>query len=176
MFIKIPNPDVNIWEENPGLSLINDFKHFRKQEGEQRSSSILKAIYYIWDPKSDFHQLNKSEGEIIAEINENVIGEVDFDWDKYEHIKDLYFEYAITKTEKLLLNYEKDLFDLDEMLETWKWSKKDIKARAEAVKQRKILWEEFLLVKEKAVEERENMSALRADYELSIVEELGLDG
>lgn len=171
--VVVDNPDVNIWEENPHLSLISEFKEFRQHEGDKRSSDILKAIYYIWDPKSEIRDSSMSENKLINDITENLIGEKEFDWDKYAEIRDIYLDKTLSKLESLLLKYEAEVKDLDVMLTSWKWNKTNVKNRAEAVKQYKTLLEEYMETKDKAKMEADGEMQMRAGYQKSMLEGYG---
>lgn len=170
-FIIVDNPDINIWEHNPSLDLISEFREFKEKEGELRSSDILKAIYYIWDPKSDLRDSSIPESKLIADISNNLLGDPDFDWDAYDYIKEAYLEYNITKLESLLLTYEKEIHDLNEVLMNWRWDKNNINDKANAVKQYKVLFNEYIEIKEKAKMEAEEFSEMLGGYQKSMLEE-----
>ncbi len=174
-FIRIEDPDENIWKTNPSLKLISDFEDFKEKEGEDRSSSILKAIFYIWDPKSELRDSGVSESQLIEDVTKNLINDPDFNWDDYDHIKTLYQETNITKIEGLLLRYEKEIHDLNTILEDWKWNKKEIKDRAAAVSQYKVLFDEYVEVKDKVKMETDELSEMYGGYQKSMLEDFGKD-
>jgi hypothetical protein len=170
-FITVDNPDINIWKQNPALNLITEFQEFKLEEGDSRSSDILKAIYYIWDPKSDLRDSGVTEKKLIEDVSKNLLGDPDFDWDKYDHIKELYQTNNYTKLETMLLRYEKEINDLNDLLKEWPWSKTDIKDRSEAVKQYKILFDEYIDIHEKAKMEAEELSDMYGGYQKSMLED-----
>lgn len=170
-FIIVESPEDNIWDRNPSLELIGDFKKFKETEGEDRSSDILKAIFYIWDPKSDLRDSGLEHDKLIEDVTSNVINDPDFNWDDYEHIKELYLDNNLTKLEKLLLRYESEIEDLNTMLEEWKWNKKEIKARSEAVRAYKILFDEYIEIRDKARIESDDIADMLGGYQKSMIED-----
>lgn len=172
-FIIVDNPEANIWEDNPSLGIISEFKKFRESEGEERSSNILKAIYYIWDPKSDLRDSGISHEKLLEDVTTNIIKDPDFDWDKYDYMRELYMEFNITTTEKFLLRYEKEINDLDVILKDWPWDKKNIRDRADAVRQYKSLLEEYVKFREEALAEAEELNELYGGYTKSMFEDFG---
>ena len=74
--ISIKKSNINIWDEYPDLDIIEVFRKLRKDEGEEKSNNILKAIYYIYDPKSDKRDSGFTEEELIHHIKvQQVINE-----------------------------------------------------------------------------------------------------
>lgn len=171
-FIIVESPEDNIWKVNPSLELISEFKDFKQQEGEERSSNILKAIYYIWDPKSNLRDSGIKEDQLLRDVTSNILGD-DFNWDDYEEIRNAYLNFNITKLESLLLRYEKEIEDLNAMLETWKWDKKDVVQRGKAVAQYKALFDEYISTAEKARMEAEELSDMLGGYQKSMLESFG---
>lgn len=171
-FIAIESPEDNIWEKNPSLELIKEFKELKQVEGEERSSNILKAIYYIWDPKSDIRDSGVSEDKLLEDVTTNMLGP-DFNWDDYEEIQEAYLNFNITKLESLLLRYEKEIEDLNKMLEDWKWTKKDVVQKGNAVRQYKMLFDEYIQIKDKARMEAEEMYDMLGGYQKSLIEDYG---
>jgi len=172
-FIIVETPDDNIWEKNPSLELISVFKDFKDSLGEEKSSNIIKAIYYIWDPKSKVKDSGVSEDTLVEDVTSSIIKDDKFNWDDYEYIKKAYIENNISKMESLLLRYEKEIIDLNTMLEGWKWSKTDIKARSEAVKAYKVLFDEYIEVASKVKAENDEIAEFFGNYQKSMLESFG---
>src|SRR6188472_3824244 len=125
-FIRVPTPECNIWEENPALSLISEFKEFKASEGAKKSSAILKAIFYIYDPKSTLKDSGIDGDKLVTDITANVIKIKDFNWHEYQEIIDTYLKFNISKLESMLLSYEKQITDLNKILDKWVANKDDI--------------------------------------------------
>lgn len=171
--IQEVNPDVSIWKQNPALGLIKEFKELKLKEGDERSSNIIKAIFYIWDTKSKLRDSGLSEQQLIEDINTSVIGDPDFNWHEYWDFKEFFIAKNVSKLESMLIGYENDIRDLEQMLADWKWGKKDLKQKAEARKQLKILVEEYADLKRKALAEADENVVLEGGYTKSLVEGLG---
>lgn len=172
-FIVVDNPEIDVWVENPSLGMIEEFREFRKVEGDERSSNIIKAIYYIWDPKSDLKDSGVSEEKLIEDVTTSMIKDESFDWEDYEEIKEAYLKYNISKVESLLLQYEEEIKGLNSLLESWKWNKKDIKEKAFAISQYKVLFESYMELYERAKAEADDAMEMRAGYQKSMLESLG---
>lgn len=172
-FIVIDSPDVNVWETNPSLDLISEFRKFRADEGDERSSNIIKAIYYIWDPKSDLKDSGVPYEKLVEDVTTNLIKDENFNWDSYDYIREAYMEYNTTNLEKFLIRYEKEIDDLDAILKDWPWDKKSIRDRADAVRQYKQLLEEYIVIREKARAEAEELNEMYGGYTKSMFEEFG---
>lgn len=172
-FIVVEKPDVNIWKENPALELIKEWREFKKKEGVERSSDILKAIYYIWDPKSELRDSGVDESQLIEEVTSSIINDPEFNWDDYDHIKDLYLKHNITKIQKLFLRYEKEIEDLNMILEDWKWERLNIQDKAAAVKQYRELFDQCIEIRDKVYMEIEDIKEMEGGYQKSLLEEYG---
>jgi hypothetical protein len=168
--VTIKKSNINLWEEYPDLDLIEEFKKLRKEEGDEKSNNILKAIYYIWDPKSDKRNSGFTESELIKDINANLLADKKFNWSKYEHIKEAWFKYCLTKTDQLLKEYEDQLDGLNDMMREWTWSKSDALDKAQTMKAYKGLFEEYADVKNKFTQEVAEREEMEGGYTLSMLE------
>lgn len=172
-FIIVENPEDNIWEANPSLELISGFRAFKNKEGVERSSNIIKAIYYIYDPKSELRDSGVPFDQLIEDITNNVIGDPDFDWNDYDDIKELYMSNNITALEAKLLDHEKEMEDLKTFLSTWALSKKDIKDRMVTMSAYNKLLDEYIDIREKVKMETEEMTEMLGGYQKSLIESFG---
>jgi len=168
---EIINPNESIWRTNPLLETITALKEFKKREGVRGSSKILTAIFLIWDPKSKLYDSGLSEDQIMEDINRNVLGEVNFEWDQYEDIKNLFLDINTSVLEKRLVEYERQLKERDEFFNALPWNTSNAKLKDSMMSNNKKLWEEYLEVKRKVEDERSATGALRANYEMSLAEE-----
>lgn len=172
-FIIVNSPSDNIWEINKELEIITEFRQLKKDEGEFKSSQILKAIYYIWDPKSNINNSGFDEDKLIQDVTETLIGDPDFKWEDYEAIKQVYLENNLSKNEKLLLKYRKEIQGLSDLLDTWAWSKSDAKTKGEVVSQYKRLFEDLKEVETKFLMEKHEMEEMLGNYVKSRFERYG---
>lgn len=169
------NPDITIWEQNPGLQFITEFKLLRLKEGDEHSSNIIKSIFYIWDPKSKLADSGLTEEQLIKDMNTNLIGDPDFNWHEYWEFKEFFIESNISKLESLYLEHLQEIHDLKVMLSEWKWGKKDTSQKAAAMKQHKMLIEEAAELKQKISQDAEENVVLEGGYTKSFIEGLGSD-
>lgn len=169
--IELRKPSVNLWEEYPDLDLISEFKKLREDEGDERSNNILKAIYYIWDPKSDKRDSGFSETELIKEITKNLIGGKKFDWTKYEKVRQAWFTYCLTKTDVLLKQYEDEIEGLNTMLKNWIWNQDTATQKAAAMGALKTLWEQYKEVKKDFTNEKQARAEMMGGYQITLIEE-----
>lgn len=170
--VIIIDPDINIWDEFKFLETISEFKTLKIEEGEERSSNILKAVYFIWDPKSELRDSSFDEKKVINDINSSLL-EPDFNWDNYDHIREAWMKFCTSKAETLLLRYEDEINGLNTLLEKWIWSKEDAKAKAELVKTYRTLFDDFIEVKNEFEAEKQELIEFLGGYELSMIEEYG---
>lgn len=173
MLVYITDVEASVWEQCPGLDLLTEFKKFKEQEGEERSSNIIKSIFYIWDPKSNLRDSGYDEASLIKDMNENVIGDSDFDWEDYEDFKAFYMDHNLSEAENLLKKYRNEIDGLDQLLSTWKWTKEDAAERAKLVSTYKALFDDYLEVKAQVDIEHESLSEMRGGYTKSKFENYG---
>lgn len=172
-FVKVESPDCDFWALNPSLKLIKEFKKLIETEGYERSSNILKSIYYVWDPKSNLKDSGLSQDKLKEDMAENLIGDPNFDWDIYEPVVDLYLKFNTSELESMLIHYEKEINDLNTLLGGWTWSKKDVKDKAYAVSQYKSLFDDYIEIKNRVTNEHENIISLEGGYQKSMLESMG---
>jgi uncharacterized protein YihD (DUF1040 family) len=170
--IIVDDPKDNIWEKNPHLEIITEFKDFKKQVGFRKSSKVLTALFLIYDPKSPLRNQGWTEEEILEDVNKNYLTYKNFDWDDYEDIKEVYLNKTISKIEKLFIQYEKDLEDLNLVMRSWKYDKNNVKERSALIKEYKTLLADYMELRSK-VEEQKKTIQNRAGYKESLAEKLG---
>ena len=173
--ITLEDPKDDIWEKNPFLELISDFKKFKQDVGARKSSKVLAALFLIYDPKSPFRNQGMSDDEILEDVTLNYLTYKGFDWADYEDIKAVYLSKCISKLEKLLLTYERDLDELAVVMKNWKYTKENAKERAAVTDTYKTLLEDYIELSNK-VEEEKKASTNRAKYTESLAEQLGMNG
>ena len=169
--ISIKKSNINIWDEYPDLDIIEVFRKLRKDEGDEKSNNILKAIYYIYDPKSDKRDSGFTEEELIKDISKNLIGDKNFKWAEYEHVKEAWFKYCMTDTERLLKYYESEIEGLNKMMKDWTWTKKDADDKSAAMRNYKQLYTEYSEVKNLFIQEKLEREEMEGGYQLSMLEE-----
>jgi len=143
--VELKKPNINLWEEYPDLDIIEEFKKIRLAEGDEKSNNILKAIYYIWDPKSDKRDSGFTEQELIKDINKNLIGEKAFNWKTKdrEALKQAWFKYCMTKTDMLLRDYQEQVEGMNAMHREWPWSPENAKEKAASMSAYKTVFADY---------------------------------
>lgn len=172
-FIIVQNPDENIWETNPVLQIVSKFIKFKLDEGDERSSNILKAIYFIWDPKSALAKSGMTHEEILKDVNSNILKDENFNWGDYAEIRETYLKTNLSPIESRLRRYQDEIDSLDKMLKDWPWGRKDVIARSSAVKAYKELFEQYMEVADKVQMEHDEAYEMLGGYQKSFIEELG---
>lgn len=171
--IIVKDPKASIWEVNPHLEIISEFKKFKEELGVRKSSKILTAIYLIYDPKSELRNSGMTDKEVYEDVTNNYLAYKDFSWPDYDHIKVFYLDKCITKTEKLFLRVEQDLDELNTLMGTYKYDRDNALERTKLTKEYKSLLLDYIELKNKVQEEKQNTNQNRGDYEDSLIESLG---
>jgi len=171
--IHTVTPEMNIWETYPNLKLIKEFKQLRDDEGDEKSSNIIKIIFNVYDTKSQLRDSGIDHEKLLKDSSAELLGDADFNWEPYDEFKEFFLKSNLSKLETTLVRYEQDLEDLDELLKSWKWSKKDIPARSTAVKQRNVLYDELIKIQAQVKAEVEEAEELFGGYQKSLLENYG---
>lgn len=160
------NPNEDFWEQNPQLQYIPPFSDFKKK---RNSSKIMTAIYMIWDPASKINKSGMAEADVIKDINSTYLGKEDFDWSGYTHVIDAFKDKCISPSQRLLKDWERQLEELDKMLDNWGWDPKTAKDKMTILKEKKTVWDDYLEIKAKVEEER-SVAQNYANYQESALE------
>jgi hypothetical protein len=169
--VELKKSGINLWEEYPDLEFITEFKELKDKEGAEKSNNILKAIYYIWDPKSDKRDSGFTEEELIKDINKNLIGEKNFKWSNYEKTKAAWDKYCLTKTDTILVEYETKISQVNEVIKTMPVTKENIKEIGDYLKLQKSLLLDYAEVKKEFVQEQISRAEMENGYVPSLNEE-----
>lgn len=175
MLLRDITPDSNVWEKNPALTVIRQFRKLKEDEGDDRSNAIIKAIFLIWDTKSPLRDSGVSPEQLVEDVSQHLLGDADFNWDPYEEFRDFFIESNISKTEALMLKYEQEIEGLNKLLSNWKWSQKDADKRARIMKEYKSLFEDLAEVRSIVVEQVEMEEELEGGYNKSFLESFGTE-
>jgi len=171
-FIIVENPDKpsEIWDLNPELNYMEPFATFKKTS-RKNASRIMNAIWMIYDPKSKFRVGNKTEEDIIRDVNKNYLGNEDYDWTPYQEIIDSYKENCKTFLQKRLEEWERDLKERDEAIRDLKYSDKEQrKEKDEMLANRDILFNKYLETEAKVKNEFDERRRMKGGYRMSGVE------
>lgn len=169
--VVLNKSNINLWDEYPDLELIEEFRILKQEEGYDKSNNILKAIYYIWDPKSDKRDSGFSEEELIKDITKNLIGDKNFIWAKHDKTKEAWLKYCFTKTDTLLKELEDEIEAFHLMIKKWKWTKADSLDKAAAMKAYNALFTDYAEIKKLHVSEKLEREEMEGGYQISMLEE-----
>ncbi len=170
LFIKSLEDD--IFEMYPQLMLVSDYADLIEELGREKAGNILKGIYFIYDPKSDLKDSGMSRQELVGDINKNLIGDEEFDWDEYDYLVQTYLKVSLNKVEKVVARYEEELDGFDALLKSWKWTKKDASAKAGLMAKYNTMSEKLIELREKVKVGKEDMSQSYGGYNKSLIESM----
>ena len=169
--VELKKPGINLWDEYPGLEFITEFKELKEKEGAEKSNNILKAIYHIWDPKSDTHNSGFKEEELIKEMNKNLIGDKNFKWKEHEKVKEAWFKYCFTKTDTILVKYRRKVEEVCDVYDSIKVTKDNAKEVKDNLKLQKELLIDLSEVEKEFVQEGIARAEMENGYVPSLLEE-----
>lgn len=96
--------DNNFWELNSDLIILDEFNKIYykdKSKNKQDSSKVLWAIFYAFNPESQFfHYPNKQEV-----ISQSFIKDPEFKWEDYKDLIEAYKNLVLSDAERALLNW-----------------------------------------------------------------------
>jgi hypothetical protein len=147
------DPKGDVWRDNPHLELIKVFRDFKAKYGEEQSSRILKAVYYLYDVRSPLRDTPKSFDEMVEDVNDTVIKDPKFNWGAFQFIVDAYSEHVPTKAQAEMRRYEDEISGLHDFLATWAWGEDNVKEKADALIKAEKLWAIFLKLKDQVTAE-----------------------
>lgn len=169
--VELKKSGINLWDEYPDLEFITEFKELKEKEGAEKSNNILKAIYYIWDPKSDKHDSGFTEAELIKEMNKNLIGEKNFKWKDYEHVKAAWQKYCLTKTDTIFLKYQTKIEEVCKVIDGVKVTKDTIHEISDYLKIEKALLSDLAEAQKEFRQEAAARAEMMEGYTPSLLEE-----
>lgn len=166
--IRLLDIDKDFWEQNKELALMSPFSSFKKKA---KSDKIMKAIYLIWDSKSTFRKSGMSTDEIMSDINENFLGNKDFNWDPYDEIVEAYKDKCMSRLYKNVLSLLEEIEEISEARQSLSWeSPEEYKQKIELFDASKKLFQEAIALQKELDEEIEAVE-LEGDYSFSFLEE-----
>lgn len=152
MQIKV-DPKLSIWETSPWLELIPYFYDFKKKEGPERSSNILKSMYYVFHVKSPIRDGFKSIDELKSDMEITVLDEIGFPWEDYIETRDELLKHARSMLEVELQKWENEIKRFEQFVSAWVWDVKTAKDRMVVLKGAPDIWQKYLTIKEKIATE-----------------------
>ena len=100
------------WEQNQQLAYMSPFHELKKNN--KNSSSIMMALYMIYDAKSPFRATGMTEEEIISDVNKNFLENEKFPWEDYQHYVDAYKDKCRTMLHKKLDNLMGEILEMEQ--------------------------------------------------------------
>lgn len=171
-FLKVRNLEGSVWDENPHLLVIPEFKELIKEEGLEKAGHIIMAIYHVWDPKSKLFKSGEDREEVIQMTCDELFNDPDFDLDQYSDIKDVYLKHNTSVVEKELIRIQKDLENMDKFFREWTLDKSDINDRIKAMKSYTELVSDYNDLREQVMMEEDELEEMAGGYVKSFLEKL----
>lgn len=171
--VRLRDIDGDFWEQNKELSLITPFSSFKKNP---ESNRVMKAIYLIWDAKSIFRKSSMSTDDIIQDVNNNFLGEPNFDWDIYSEEVEAYRNICMSRVQKKLLDLLEGIDEIEEASQSLSWADEDeYKQKIELSNMANKLYEDAIAL-QKELDEEIDAIELESEYALSMLEEYSING
>lgn len=153
-FMILPEEGENFWDINKELIYLEPYLKLIKEEGKNRSSDIMKAIYLCYDPKSPFQNTGgRTLEEIQNDIVNNFLEDPSFDWSQYSQLIEIYKKDSRTKLERELDYWEMQLRERREFIKELPWDDKP-ELKDNMLNKSKKLFEDYISVIEKVENER----------------------
>jgi len=106
-------PEESFWEENHQLKDYEPYKSLIKQEGKDKSSKIMDAIWTIYDGKAPVNHLKENGSAEEKELKEQtafvIFGDKDFPWDDYDWVIEPFKKHVLTVAESNALFYKEKI-------------------------------------------------------------------
>ena len=168
--ITIEDRTKTIWEQNPWLSIIEFFKTFKDDLGEDLSSKILTAIFLVYHPNSDLREDVRGTNELEEDVATNYLKDPKFDWRKYDGIKEEFLKQTTTKVQQHFIRYENEVEKLLKFVETGKYTEKNALSRASLLEKSDKIWNKYLELKQKVEQEKADSTKSLGNYSKSMAE------
>jgi type I site-specific restriction endonuclease len=108
--IKDMNKD--FWEQNQQLAYMSPFHELKKNN--KNSSSVMMALYMIYDAKSPFRATGMTEEEIISDVNKNFLKDEKFPWQDYQVYVDAYKDKCRSMLHKKLDTLMREILEMEQ--------------------------------------------------------------
>jgi len=168
--IKDLNKD--FWEQNQQLAYMSPFHELKKINDD--SSSIMRALYMIYDAKSPFRATGMTEEEIIIDVNKNFLNNENFPWEDYQKYVDAYKDKCRSMLHKKLDNLMGEILEMEQR-------RRELSADDPSEMEQKIkLFDAVSKWYDKAIELQQKLNeevaeqALYGEYAPSLIEGYGL--
>jgi hypothetical protein len=102
---ELYNPSLSFWDAAPQLLIIEPFTTFHKNDksrGKKYTSNIMWAIALLNHPESDIYYVSDK----FKQVSRTMMGDEDFDWNKYSKYIDAFIDAALTEGYKSLASQE----------------------------------------------------------------------
>lgn len=164
------DPGNNFFDQNPEVKYIPEFQKLIKDEGKERASEVLWALYLTTDPKSDWATMSIDERRQLAD--ETYLSEP-IDWEKYKYLVNIYESLILTRAEYIFNVWERKAEQMTSYLDQLEFGTDDDKTILTLFKQADEIWDKLEKVRESFNKEREKLSkATRGDVESGGLQDL----
>lgn len=108
--VKDLNKD--FWGQNQQLAYMSPFHELKKKN--KNSSSIMMALYMIYDSKSPFRATGMTDEEIISDVNKNFLNNESFPWEDYQVYVNAYKDKCRSTLHKKLDNLMGEILEMEQ--------------------------------------------------------------
>lgn len=169
MRFDVNDPDV--YNSHPDLLIDTFLREFKDRESN--ASTILKAIYFMYDPKSEFRRQGYTTEEREFEVYNYILGDLDVDLQQnFSDVIEYWMKYNLTSTQRLFVELESEVEGILELNSKWKWGKKDVQEKAKSLEVAKKLLQDYVEIKSLLFEEEEEAESY-GNYQKSGLENIG---
>ena len=146
IFLRTLNISLNFWEENPHtIYVFQEFYDQDKSKNKHKSSQILWAITLLVHPNSDFFQL--SEPDRIRFIKEDYLKDLDFDFQEYRDLIEIFKKHCITREQRFLVNLAQKVDERDNFIASIPYTEQHIDLLEKLLKNSKDIMIQYNSIK-----------------------------
>jgi hypothetical protein len=161
----------NFWDTNP--QLVIPFKDYRKKDktkSHHESSKIMWAIALVYHPESKFKNLSLSERKTLVE-EDYLNRKVKLDWDALEPQIKMFQDLCLTKTQRLLISWEKKLDERQALIDSLTYTLENYDDVDKLVTNTEKVWKVYRTVEAEVQKEQEQSANVEGGAMLSLADQ-----
>lgn len=174
--VKTYQPNLNFWEINPQLTLINPYKTIWKKDrtkNKAKSSDLAWAVFLYAETSQNtiFSRYNQDERKVILEEEFNV----KLDSPIAKELIEFYENNCLDDIEKQLKDYEDFLKRRTAYILSQDWNLETASELDRAASQSKKIWDDYIKIK-KEFDAHQEKAHIEGNRQMSALEEGVLSG
>jgi hypothetical protein len=149
-------------------SLPNNASLFKEEKKAKISSKVMWAIYALVHPSSPYHNISEDEAKLI--IKADILDDPTFDFDRLDMIelRDKFEKFYLTKSKKLLKNWERKLEERDKFISDLAYNQETYELLDKMMGATSRMWDQYLKIQKMVDSDSEE--SVYGDSELSLNE------